>query len=132
MNRIPGSIKNIQVSGRLSIVQVQAGEILLSAIVIDTPETAEWLRKDKDVELVFKETEVIIGVGVNHSVSLQNRIEGTISNIQESALLSKVMIETAVGTICSVLSTSGVHFLKLMQGMHVTAMIKTNEIMISP
>jgi amino-acid N-acetyltransferase len=44
MNRLRGIIKGIQTSGHLSLVDADVGGDILSAIIIETPETADYLK----------------------------------------------------------------------------------------
>ena len=103
----------------------------MSAIVIDTPETAPYLKIGNFITVVFKETEVIIGKWNTYEISLRNKFEGTIDFIESGELLSKLTISTLVGKIKSIITTNAVKQLNLEIGTEVTAMIKTNEIMIS-
>jgi molybdate transport system regulatory protein len=131
MNKLKGRIKNIDVNGCLSLVGVEIGDRIFSVIVIDTPETVPYLKNGNMIDVIFKETEVIIGKGTTHPISLQNRLIGWIRSIDSGRLLSKLKIETSEGEIVSVITTNAVNQLELKTGMEVTAMIKTNEIMLS-
>ena len=131
MNRLQGHIVDIDVSGNLSVVTVAVdNNIRLKAIVIETPETAEYLRKDRQILLLFKETEVIIGTGKNFKVSVLNRIAGKIRNIEKGRLLSRVVLETAGGEITAIIGSHAVDLLRLKRDLDVTAMIKLNEVML--
>ncbi len=133
MNVLKGKIESINESEHLSLVKVRIGAIFLTAIVIDTFKTAPYLVKDRDIQVIFKETEVIIGKGRSdeHRVSLQNRLEGKISSIVPGELLSKVILATDVGEVRSIITSNAVKQLDLQIGDSVTAMIKTNEMMLS-
>ena len=131
MNILKGAIKEIEVSGELSIVRVDVRGNLLSTIVIDTPETAEFLKLGNPVRVIFKETEVIIGVGDMKGISLRNKFWGKIKIIEKDLLLSKLLVDCEVGEISSIITSNAVEQLKLQEGMEVCAMIKTNELMLS-
>lgn len=132
MNSFNGHITKIEVKDKLSIVSVKISEeISLGSIVVETPKTANYLHINNEIKVLFKETEVIIGKGNNISVSIQNRISGMVTHIEQGALLSKVIIKTPVGEISSIISTRAVHQLKLVENDWVVAMIKLNEIMLS-
>lgn len=131
MNTLQGKIQDVTVNGSLSLIHVALEGALFSVIVIDTPKTASYLKPDKSVSVIFKETEVVIGTGVDPAVSLQNRLSGTITTIESGELLSKVVLETATGIIVSVITTQAVKKLGLKQGMEAMALIKTNEIMLT-
>lgn len=131
MNIVTGVITSIKVSGNISLVTVTANNISFKTMVIETPGTAAWLKMDNKINVIFKETEVIIGKGLEHLVSLQNKVPGEIIEIQRGELMSKITVNTIVGNIVAIISLDAVMQLNLQPGETVTAMIKTNEIMIS-
>ena len=131
MNRIAGTITDIATEGNLSLVTAQTAAGKLTAIVIDTPETNALLRPEYPVQLIFKETEVAVGTGSTFSVSLQNQLSGAIIELEKSALMSKVVIKTAAGPVTAIITSKAVAQLNLQQGREATALIKTNEIMLS-
>ncbi len=131
MNVLTGQIETITIKGSLSLVRVVVAHIPLTAIVIDTPESAPYLEPGNEINVIFKETEVIIGKGKEHQISLQNRIPGTVQAIEAGELLSRVVVNTPAGEIVSVITANAVAQLTLTVGSEVTAMIKTNEIMVS-
>ena len=131
MNSISGTISKITVAGQLSLVQVKVQQLLLSAIVIDTPKSATYLVQGTNIQLLFKETEVILATGDVSNISLQNKLAGTIQKIDTAPLLSKIEILTDVGTITSIITSNAVKQLELQEGSQVTAMVKTNEMMLA-
>lgn len=132
MNNLRGQITKIEVSGNLSIVSVAIDkQISLKAIVIETPETATYLQNGATISMLFKETEVVIGIGVQDAISLQNKIPGIIKHIEKGKLLSKLILTSSVGEITSIISTNAVLQLGLKEQMKATAMIKLNEVMLS-
>ncbi len=133
MNRIEGHIEYLEVWGDLTLVTVLVtGDIRIKAIVIDTPKSAPYLEKKKKVVILFKETEVVIGDHSDHKVSLQNRMPGTLESLEQGQLLSCLTVQTAAGTIRSTISSAAVLSLKLKPGMQIIAMVKLNEVMLSP
>ena len=131
MNELRGHIKTVEVSGNLSLVgvELQNGQ-LFKAIVIDTPQSASYLKPETAVAVVFKETEVIIGTGTQFQISLQNQIPATIAQLEQGKLLSKLKLETTNGSISAIISSAAVDNLNLTLGQEVTAMIKLNEVML--
>ena len=131
MNELRGHIKRVEVSGNLSLVgvELQNGQ-LFKAIVIDTPQSASYLKPETAVAVVFKETEVIIGTGTQFQISLQNQILATIAQLEQGKLLSKLKLETTNGSINAIISSAAVDNLNLTLGQEVTAMIKLNEVML--
>jgi len=131
MNLLSGEIENLRVKSSLTLVNLKVGQTRLTTIVIDTPETAPYLRIGNSVTVIFKETEVIIGKGTEHHISLQNKLVGTIQSIESGDLLSRLAMDTDAGKVVSVITTNAVNELQLKPGTQITAMIKTNEIMLT-
>lgn len=132
MNIINGQITAIKTSGSLSKVEVQAEDCKFKTIIIDTPETADYLKKNNQVKLIFKETEVAIGLGDLSKISLQNRISGEITQLDINDLQAKVFLKTKIGTIKSIITADAASQLDLKVGLEATALIKTNEVMLTP
>ena len=131
MNNLKGNIASITVQEKMSLVKVKSNQILFTVIVIDTPESASYLIEGNTVNLIFKETEVIIGKGTAFAISLQNRIVGKLKFIHHGALLSKLVVNTELGEIASIITSNAVNDLSLLVGDEVTVMVKTSEMMLS-
>lgn len=132
MNVFSGHIYDIQVSKSLSIVSVKLDDHnFLKAILLETPETASHLKKGNQITVLFKETEVIISKEGNTLISVENKIEATIKNIEKGALLSKVLLASSIGEITALITSEILDELSLKKDQKVVAMIKINEIMLS-
>lgn len=131
MNSIKGIITDVKVEGSLSLVSIDTKAGKLSSIIIDTPENLHYLKPGHEINAIFKETEVVLATGINLSISLQNRLEGVVSTLKRGKLLSKVVIDSPAGPITSIITSNAVSQLRIEVGSKVTAMIKTNEIMLS-
>ena len=132
MNSFKGEITKIEQEESLALVSIVVGEVSFTTIVIDSPETAPYLKIGHPVQVLFKETEVLIGKDLKPgSISLQNKITCTIRKIEAGKLLSKLGLESALGGLVSIITTHAVEQLKLQPGDVVTAMVKTNEIMLA-
>ena len=130
MNILKGTIQNLSVSGNLTLLRIGVNDSLITAIVIDTPETSSNLKVNNPITVIFKETEVIIGKGDTSQISMRNQFKGVIKSVESKELLSKLTIDTSVGDITSIITSNAVKQLGLNIGVEVTAMVKTNEIML--
>ena len=128
MNKIKGSISSIITHENLSLIYVLVNNATVTSITLDN--SKDLLKINHDVFVVFKETEVIIGLGKEHAISMQNKFFGSITSIDSNVVLSKLIINTTIGEITSIITTNAVKQLKLIVGTEVTAMIKTNEILL--
>ncbi|WP_299247040.1 tobe domain protein [uncultured Aquimarina sp.] len=132
MNVFSGHISDIQVNESLSMVSVRINEhVTLKTIVVETPETASYLKIENTVEVLFKETEVIISKEDALSISIQNKIAATIKGVKKGVLLSRLMLKSEIGDIIAIIATEVLNKMMLVENQEVIAMIKVNEIMIS-
>ncbi|RXG22567.1 TOBE domain-containing protein [Leeuwenhoekiella aequorea] len=131
MNNFEGFIKTVHVNGNLSIVDIDVtSDILMKAIVIDTPETASYLKSNAKVSILFKETEVIIGLGDQSGISLQNKIPAIITHLEIGNLLCKLDLKSDAGIFTAIISAAAAVALDLKVEDEVIAMIKLNEVML--
>lgn len=131
MNALRANITAIDTHGNLSLISLQAGGIPLTAIIIETAETASWLKTGEEIKALFKENEVIISKDLNPDISIQNRIPCEVRGIESGELLSRLSLQAGDISIVSVITTRAVTKLGIRPGDKVLAMIKTNEIMLS-
>ncbi len=131
MNKLAGHISAIKVSGALSEVSVTLkGNISMRVIVIENPDTASYLNPGHPIEVIFKETEVILAKN-DPQVSLMNKIEAEIEVIKEGELLSEISLRSEAGNIKAVVNSDAVAVLGLKVKDQILAMIKQNEIMLA-
>ena len=131
MNSLSGKISLIKTHGNISQVKVDLGEVSFCTVIIETPKTASYLKIGNPIQVVFKETEVIIGKGKQEDNSIQNKVEGVVLDMEKGQILSKVNIKTSIGNISSFLTTDSAEKLHLEKGTPICAMIQTTEIMLS-
>lgn len=131
MNIFKGYIDAVRTNGELSIVTIKVDKTSFTAIVIDTAKTAPYLVEGNPINVIFKETEVIIGIGSVEGISLRNKLHGNVISIESDNLLSKLAIQTDIGKITSIITSNSVRRLKIEIGTEVCAMIKTNELLLS-
>ena len=61
------------------------------------------------------------------STSIRNRLHGTIEKIVSDKVVSEVVIQTAAGTVTSIITTGSVKRMNLKEGHTVFAIIKATE-----
>ncbi len=132
MNKLSGKIINIKSDDHLSIIELQVGSDIFKSIVIETLETAPFLKKDANVNALFKETEVSIAKNLCGRISLQNKMKCTIKDIKKGKLLSQLTLDYNGNNIFSIITAAAVEQLELKKGDEVLALVKTNEVMITP
>ncbi len=62
------------------------------------------------------------------STSIRNRLHGTIEKIVSDKVVSEVVIQTAAGTVTSIITTGSVKRMNLKEGDTVFAIIKATEV----
>lgn len=131
MNRLKGNIAEIQDFDGLSLLTVNVCGTHINSIIINDG-NGDSFSVNKEVELVFKETEVILSKGVPPNISIENHLNCGIKGIKNGKLLSEVLLDFESHELTAILSANALTNLNIEVGDHVLAMIKTNEIMISP
>ena len=132
MNKLRGTIVEIETADSISMVNLDINGIKFCSIVIETPETADYLRIGNEVDIVFKETEVSIAKKLYSNISLSNKLPVKIERIIKGKILSELVTSYNKTEISSIIPTHFVDRKKLKIGDEVYAMIKSNEIMIMP
>lgn len=126
-----GTIVELRTEGQMSLVSIKVGSHLISSIVLETPASASYLANGGQVNVLFKETEVILAKGPVEGISVQNKLPGKIVEIESAVLLSRVTIDIGTDKIVSIITTKGASQLNLKVNDEIVAMIKTNEITLS-
>lgn len=132
MNTLAGKIKSVKTDGHLSLVEISINDDVFKSILIETPDSVSFLRVGEPINVLFKETEVSIAKDLAGLISLQNKMDCTITNIEKGTLLSKIILDYKGSTVISVITTGAVEQLELKMGDNVRALIKTNEVIIAP
>lgn len=132
MNRLSGTISDIQTSDALSLVKIAIAELIFSTVVIDNPDTSAYLRIGHPVLVFFKETEVIIATAEASTISIQNRIPCEVASLHVGKLLCGITLKFGTNTIKSIITANASKQLQLNVNDRVWALVKTNEISIAP
>lgn len=130
MNSFQGTITSLTGSDTISLVKVLVKDTSVSALFIKNSNDDLFSEGDS-VRVIFKETEVIMAKGDVSNISLQNKFAGTITAIENSKVLSKIEIDSHIGSIHSIITSNAVKQLDLKVGDYVHAMVKTNEILLA-
>ncbi len=128
MNRLLGTITAIEFNEHLALVDVVAGQNTFTAILMETPLNAPYLKVGNTVAILFKETEVSLAKNLSGQISLRNIIRGTVRYIRRGDILCEVVLDRAGQTITSIITTRAVKRLELQEGDEVDALVKANEV----
>jgi molybdate transport system regulatory protein len=128
MNRLLGTITAIESNEHLSLVDVLAGRDTFTAMLMETPQNAAYLKVGNTVAVVFKETEVSLAKHLAGQISLRNIIRGTVRQMRCGDILCEVVLERNGQPITSIITTRAVKRLQLQEGDEVDALVKANEV----
>lgn len=131
MNILNGIISQIQSHEGISLVRVQSNDVAFSTIVLDTPETSDYLKIENPVKVIFKETEVVISKDLNPNISTQNKFLCRIESIQKGVILCQINLVYEQQVIKSIITRNACEQLDLKENDTVLALIKTNEVSLS-
>lgn len=129
MNRLRGQISAIESCGQLSLVDVDVAGGTMTAIVVETPQSAFYLKIGGDVWILFKETEVSLAKDLSGHLSLRNRLKCVVRKINKGQLLCEVHLDYKCFSLVSIITRRAVERLALSVGDRVEALIKANEVM---
>lgn len=117
----------------MSIVSVRIdGKVTFRGVLLDTPESAPYLKRDHMVHVLFKEMEIAVTTRADLEISIENRMAGKIAEVETGVLMSRLTIETKIGRVIAILSTLSVDGMGLAEEMNVMIMVKMNEIILAP
>jgi molybdate transport system regulatory protein len=128
MNRLPGKIRFVTSTKDLSLVEVDVLGTLISAIVLDTPESSRYLSENENIFVLFKETEVALAHEPLCSISIRNQLKSTVEKIEMGELLMHIGLDFKGIKIQALITSRSGQEMNLMVGTPVIALIKSMEI----
>ena len=131
MNRLKGKIELINSHDELLLIELNVQETKMKAIIIGKPNDYSYLEIGNEIAILFKETEVTISIDKDLNISTPNKLTCIVDSIKKGQLLSQVNLNFYGVTLSSIITTSSVENLNLKHSDIVTALIKTNEIILS-
>jgi molybdate transport system regulatory protein len=132
MNKLPGTIAQVETHGSIALVDVTVGARRFTATLAGaSDEVAAW-PAGMPVALLFKETEVALAKNLSGLISMRNRLPATITAIERGRLLAKVTLDVDGHVVESVVTTRSSHALALAVGDAVEGLVKANEMTVMP
>jgi len=128
MNCLKGQIVALTQSGAIVLADVDVDGQHFSAMMIDSGSPTPWITVGKQVELVFKETEVSLAKDLSGKISLRNRIPCVVKQFDRGEVLTRIELTYKTHTIVSAITTRSFDWLEIGIGDAVEALIKANEI----
>ena len=132
MNILKGKIIDIQTYNSLSYVEIEIrNHLTMVTVVLDVPNESSYLVVNKEVEVYFKESEVIISKSIDIQISVHNKIPCIVQSIQKGVILSEIILSCFDFEIKSIITTKLVEKIQLQENDEVLALINNNEISLS-
>lgn len=131
MNRLRGTITALESEGDLSLVEIDAGGIRLSSLVLESERSAAWLAPGTAVTVLFKESEVALAAGdpaMLARLSIRNRIPCAVRAVTAGRILAHIELDCGSTILHALISARACAELGLAPGMAVTALIKATEV----
>lgn len=128
MNCLKGQIVALTHSGAIFLADVEVDGQHFSAMMIDGGTPNPWIEVGKQVELVFKETEVSLAKDLSGKISLRNRIPCVVKQFNRGEVLTRIELIYRSHAIVSAITTRSFDWLEIGIGDSVEALIKANEI----
>lgn len=104
---------------------------MFNVFLVETPQTASYLQPEQKINLLFKETEVIISKNLTPDISIQNQLKAEIIEIKPGKILSEIILKSHVGEIKSLLGSTLLQQMNFAESQEVLILVKANEIMLS-
>lgn len=128
MNKLRGPIIGIESSEGLSIVEIDAGGVSLSCIVLETHETSGTLQPGHEIYAVFKESSVSIGKNLSGMLSQRNRLPVRVKSVEKGKILTKVLLDFHGTEIVTIITTRSAKAMEIEPGDEVQAIVKSSDI----
>jgi len=126
MNQLSGTIKHTKNVDGLTHIYIEVGDKILSSLILSGDEEYQ---KDEKVNLLFKETEVMIATK-DSVVSARNSFISPITFINMGEILAEVQFDFDGIPITSIITRGALYDLKCNVGDEFRWFIKSNEVTI--
>ncbi|CAN5385824.1 TOBE domain-containing protein [soil metagenome] len=130
MNILQGTISAVKTDGSLSLVKVKAKNNIITSLSIDTPQHSDFLQVGKEVNIVFRETEVILAKQLQGLISVQNKLDCIVAHIEKGELLCKITLDFQGTNIISIITRNAFDQLLITEKENISALIKSTEVSI--
>lgn len=129
MNLLEAKVLHYRTSGQIILCELECFGSQVTAVLLDSPSELNYLKEGNSVNILFKETEVIIATGEIGQLSLNNRFTANITAMEKGDIFTSLSLGFGTG-MESVITTKSAERLGLAVGKEVTALVKANEIAI--
>lgn len=130
-NQISGVVELIEIGtvNATVYIKLKSGYTMVSVITVGAVENLN-LEIGDEVIVIIKSSAVLITTDISLSISARNKLNGVVENIHLGEVNSEVIINIGGDLIASVITKNAVGELDVKIGDKVTAVIKSNDVMI--
>lgn len=125
MNRLKAVITRLEQRDSLCLMEFDASGIELSMLLFDPKPS---FTPGRQVQVLFKETEVVLGKQLNGEISFSNRFKAVVTAIRKGGILADVSLRSCAGEFCSIITMRAAERLGLRENDEVTVMIKASQL----
>jgi molybdopterin-binding protein len=124
MNRFTATITSITSKESINQIELSRNGEKIKMLTLKLPPN---IAIGLDVNLMCKESEVAVGKSLSQ-ISISNQIRGVIKEIKEGEIISIITIDSRVGTLNSLITTSSLRVMGFQANDEIFALIKANEL----
>lgn len=128
MNSIRAKVTGIECNENLHRVMLSAGNQVFTVITL---ELADEYAVGALVDICFKPAHVALAKNIAGEVSIANRLQATVLEIQKGKLLVDMQLESEAGKFFALTTTEAVERMRIVQGDSVTALMKASDLYLS-
>lgn len=130
MNKLKGFVRGIINDDDISIIEIMAEGVSLSAIRTKGGGSFA-INIDDQVIVSFKETAMSIGKNLSGELSIQNRFDLIIRSLTVGKVLTKILVDFGAHHFVSVITTASAKRMQLRPGDLVQGLVKTTDMLFS-
>ncbi len=131
MNRIPGIVESVNKDDLFAQVGINSSGLSLSACVLLSDAELPYCNKGAMVDLLFKETDTIISLDGNSTISCRNCFKVCITDICQTNVMARVTADTGSVILRSLITYNSRSTLGLTAGMNVWYLVKSTSCMLT-
>ncbi|UZJ41009.1 transporter [Prosthecochloris sp. SCSIO W1101] len=128
MNNIRAKVVGIEASENLHRVMLSAGNQLFTVITL---ELADDYTVGAMVDIRFKSAHVALAKNITGEVSIANRLQATVQDMQKGKILVDMQLESDAGNFYALTTTEAVERMCIAPGDVVTALMKASDLYLS-
>jgi len=127
MNRIPGIVESVTKDDLFAQVGVNSSGLSLSACVLLSDIELPYCKKGAMVDVLFKESDTIISLDCNATISCRNSFKVCITDIRQTNVMARITAAMGSVSLTSLITGNSRNNLGLTNGMIVWYLVKSTS-----